>query len=125
MLSAIKLDGRDIGLGFFDALLEINEPILRERHLRPELMRSTLLRSVEGRFTPESTFFREAWRTERAHEEVPEIVRLADGDWLTHLLAQSTAWSSSGRCKMLRQLALYSIDIAVRQRCIAALCDGK
>lgn len=113
----------DIGLGLFDALHEIDASLLHQRHLRPELLRSTLIRSAQMKFRPAPEFWKEAWTTERSETEIPELVQFSGGDWLTHLLDNSTKWSVENRARLLRHLALYSNDDAVRSRCTAALCE--
>lgn len=118
---------RDVGLGLFDALQAIAPETLHARHLRPEMMRATLLRSVERQFLPDNRFWDAAWQTERAVAEVPELVVLSDGDWLARLIEQIESWSDDGRSRFLHHLAMYSMDPAVRKRCLdvfTARLDG-
>lgn len=123
VLAAMEpLGWRDVGLGFFDGLLSLDEAQLRRRHLRPEMMRPALLRASEGRFAPDNEFWLQAWKPERTLAEIPELVALVDGEWVTLLLEQSQGWSESGRTQFLRELALYSADARVRSRCLAAIC---
>lgn len=116
-----KQEVRDLGLGFFDALQYIDERVLFEWHLQPAMMRSSLLRAAEQRFSPSDAFWQEAWSTERSPDEVPELVLFLDGPWLTQLLEKSRAWSRDARIKLVRHMALYAAAAEVRQRCLTAL----
>ncbi len=116
-----RLDSRDLGLGFFDALQAIDERALLDWHLRPALMRAALLRAAQQQFSPSEAFWREVWSAERGPSEVPELVLFLDGPWLTQLLEKSSAWSSSARTKLLRHMAMHAAADKVRERCLTAL----
>lgn len=116
-----RLDSGDLGLGFFDALQEVDERALLEWHLRPALMRAALLRAAQQQFSPSEAFWREVWAAERGPSEVPELVFFLDGPWLTQLLEKSSAWSCSARTQLLRHLATHAAVDKVRERCLTAL----
>lgn len=116
-----RLDSSDLGLGFFDALQEVDERALLEWHLRPALMRAALLRAAQQQFSPSEAFWREVWAAERGPSEVPELVFFLDGPWLTQLLEKSSAWSCSARTQLLRHLATHAAADKVRERCLTAL----
>ena len=116
-----RLDSSDLGLGFFDALQEVDERALLEWHLRPALMRAALLRAAQQQFSPSEAFWREVWAAERGPSEVPELVFFLDGPWLTQLLEKSSAWSCSARTQLLRHLATHAAVDKVRERCLTAL----
>lgn len=116
-----RLDFRDLGLGFFDALQSVDERTLLEWHLHPAMMRPALLRAAQQQFVPAEAFWDEAWATERSPDEVPELVLFVDGQWLTRLLEKSSAWSDSARIKLLRHMAMYSAADKVRVRCLTAI----
>lgn len=116
-----RLDFKDLGLGFFDALQSVDEQTLLNWHLRPAMMRPALLRAAQQQFVPAEAFWDEAWATERSPDEVPELVLFVDGQWLTRLLEKSSAWSDSARIKLLRQMAMYSAADKVRERCLTAI----
>lgn len=122
VLSELEQQGmRDFGLGVFDALQVVDEGMLLEWHLHPAMMRASLLRAAEQRFKPADAFWQEAWRAERSPADVPELVLLLDGPWLTQLLEKSSAWSSTARTQLLRHMATHAAADKVRERCLTAL----
>ncbi len=113
----------DMGLGFFDALAVVAPNTLAEYQTRPDLLRSVLLRSAEGRFMPSASFHERAWANPRRPEDVPDIDKIPAGEWLQHFLEQSRAWPASDRQHFLRTLAQRSQDDEIRRRCVQELLD--
>lgn len=125
VLSALDaLEPGDCGLGLVDALLRMDIQALRERELRPELLRPILIRASECAYVPSTRFWEEAWKETRSAEEIPELPLMADGPWLEELLEKSQRWELGARRHLLGHLAGFSVDEQVRRQCVTALLSG-
>jgi hypothetical protein len=113
----------DAGLGVFDALAGAAPDGFDRLQLRPDLLRSVLVRSAEGHFTASPAFHEQAWARPRHPEEIRDLDRIPAGDWLLGLVEQSRAWPDGARTTLLRWLARRSVDPEVRGRCVAALLE--
>lgn len=111
----------DCGLGLVDALKQLDIETLRQRELRPELLRPLLIRASQGRYVPSARFWEEAWKVARSPTEIPEFPQLAPGPWLEELLTHSQNWEPGRREQLLRHLAGFSVHEEVRRRCLATL----
>ncbi|MFL5357603.1 hypothetical protein [Archangium sp.] len=124
VLAAVdQLGLRDTGLGLVDALLRLDLQALRERELRPELLRPLLIRASERAYVPSARFWEGAWQVERSAEEIPELPLLAVGTWLKEMLDKTTGWAPLTRRTLLQHLARLSIDEEVRRRCLTGLLN--
>ncbi|MBN9686981.1 MULTISPECIES: hypothetical protein [unclassified Corallococcus] len=116
-----SLEPVDCGLGLVDALRRLDIESLRQRELRPELLRPLLIRASQGGYVPAARFWEEAWKAARSPAEIPELPELPPGPWLEALLTQSQHWEPERRQQLLRHLAGFSKHGEVRRRCVVTL----
>lgn len=112
---------RDLGLGFFKALLALDPERACALHLRPDLRRPVLLLSAAGRFTPSDEFWHHAWRDPETQPPLPTLRPLPPGPWLDALLGQSRGWAPPTRRQVLTDLASFAEHPTVRRACLTEL----
>lgn len=112
---------KDLGGGLFEALRQQAPERLQTLHLRPELLRPTLLALVEQRFTPAPDLLRRAFADPALLPPLDPLGALPAGPWLDELLLQSRAWPPLTRQRVLQRLAGFAATPEVRRACLGAL----